>query len=446
MATGSEPLASWAVEFDGSSALALDGVLDTVEQSLHEIDDVGKRAGDTITEGMNAAGQAAKALADSASDAAEASRKMIDGMSRAAKDTTGDALKLSDAMTAALMARDKLAGSLKLEVVNPDALARLAAPKVGPGLTSKAAENFGAPKNDQAIQKTIESAGIMARAWNMVGDAASKVGNTAMTIGRRMGVSFGGMVAGGMIGTAEGERMALTLQLISREVANSLAPTIRYLNDLFGRLLNWMQSFDRGAQKTIGALGAMLSGATSGAMMGGPLGALAGAFAGLALSTDKGRAAIEGIIQSAIPVFDQVVSAFEGMLPLLELVTQGLGKMMEGMNWLIKGLVLVETITNPFLAIGRGFNALFGSAPQPPQPRDQLNNRGGGFEAIGATWERIQSTLNRTDIPAQQLAELRQINANTRPGARQPSGQPGEGGLDNDFDLRRAARPRPAMP
>lgn len=243
----------------------------------------------------------------------------------------------------------------------------------------KAVEGIGEPAK-KAGSVVAQAAQQKVTAWQAVGNSIKNAASNLFGfVGGMSGATagFAGMIAVGMRGTAEMERLAWSLGQVAREVANIFAPAIRAVIAVSERLMDAMRGLTGNQQAVardfIGAAaGAALFAAAATAIMpritaisatisklwgllaANPIIAVVAAIGALAAGTESGRKAFAGLFDALGPVLAAAVRVGEALAkafaPVLEAVGSFVSMLVGALAPILNGIAA----TLNFVADGIG--------------------------------------------------------------------------------------------
>lgn len=353
----STPLAQWVVEFDGSSVQAVDGLLQDLGQKFEGIDQAARDAAGGINSALT-----------------EVKTNGFGGLSAAIQQAQKELLATENSaggVAAALdFAREKSAQFEDLHNTLAKIDQDFGKGGVSAQVAHKAIDNVLQQVNGR-LKEQKEKAAEMAEAHKRgaLGVAAAYGVLTGM---------MGSWIRAGMQGTVEGERLGMTMQLLSREVASVFTPAIHGLTNALQNVLQWFRGMSGETQQTIGkvagiavaflGLATILPKIAAGIKMMGesmmaafaanPILTVVAAIAALLVNTEAGRAAIGSLISAVAPLADAlgktIGSIMEALTPALEAVATVIGTIAEAIKPVIEAFAPVIEIVGQIVGLIAG--------------------------------------------------------------------------------------------
>lgn len=205
-------------------------------------------------------------------------------------------------------------------------------------------------------------------------EIGKKTGEAIVSAFKGAAVSVTALAAAGLAGTVEGNRMAFAWQQLARQVAGIALPVFQKMIDVLQKVTGWMRSLSGAQQDAILKWGALVTGA---ALFASGLAPVTGAVLAIAgavkIVTDEIKELNDALNHGASQFFGRIF----GLVGLA-----GAGNLTNG---LVKKGLRDAGLTNPE-----------GGHREP-----QLAPR--AFEAITASYSRIQLSVTQNDLGRQQL-------------------------------------------
>lgn len=258
-------------------------------------------------------------------------------------------------------------------------------------------------------------------------EAAGTLGGAFATAGKLASGALLGLASAGLVGTAEGNRLAFAWQQLSRQIAAVALPAFQAITDTLMKLVLAFRELTGAMQDSLLAWGGLAVGV---GLVATGIGVIPGlflaAFSAWALFKDSitGNKMFGGLQEAFTGLMTTVGELAEKLKPLFTVLV----------SVLIESLtVIIKLINNTVEVIARAVSFLkdawdFVRKMNPlgytqgttvtdkklpgfeDKKRRDVTPAGGRFESITSSYSRIQSAVSQVDVPKQQLAA--QLEAN----------------------------------
>ena len=220
----------------------------------------------------------------------------------------------------------------------------------------------------------------------------------------KAGLALKAFTVAGFATSAESERMTFLFGELSREVSSLFLPVFETVQQVVGDVTLWLRNLSGEQQRLLGFFGAIVAGTS----------AVSIAFGLLGIKVNLATAGLAAIVGSLVMFFaqnDKMKDAFGPLLEQMERIVNIVGPpLMEFFEKLAEHIVNVLVPVFEWLAeklkaladwMGGSIDA---GAKFGKEQHRSLSARGGGMESVTASYQRLQQSALKVDIPERHLA------------------------------------------